>query len=192
MPFRLRSTLVKGNSLIFVRRHTTDVHIRPYAGEDLAALVAVFMTSVHELAASDYTPEQLDAWAPRSPQLAAWRQRLQSLETLVAAEGATLAGFISYSPNGHIDLLYTSPSYARRGVASLLYRSVEGTLASAGVLEAFTEASSVARPFFEHFGFTITETQNVLLGRYSFQRYAMRKPIGKLQGAAYDWRGHGA
>ena len=166
------------------------MRVRPYADEDLAALVAVFTTAVHQLAASDYAPQQLDAWAPRSPDLAAWRQRLRSVETVVAADGATLAGFISYSPNGHIDLLYTSPSYARHGVASSLYRSVEGALASAGVLEAFTEASSVARPFFERFGFTITEAQNVLVGGHSFQRYAMRKAIGKVQvRPANRWRG---
>ena len=160
------------------------MHIRPYADEDLAALVAVFTTSVHQLAVSDYTPQQRDVWAPRSPELAAWRQRLQSLETLVATEGVTLIGFISYSPNGHIDLLYTSPSYARRGVASLLYRSVEGALASAGTLAIFAEASSVARPFFEHFGFVIIEEQNVLVGGCSFRRYAMRKAIGAAASAA--------
>jgi len=160
------------------------VHIRPYADEDLAALVAVFTTSVHQLAASDYAPQQLDAWAPRSPDLAAWRQRLQSLETVVATDGAALIGFISYNLNGHVDLLYTSPSYARRGVASLLYRFVEGALASAGALEIFTEASSVARPFFEHFGFATIEEQNVPVGGCSFRRYAMRKANKAAAGAA--------
>jgi putative acetyltransferase len=157
------------------------MQIRPYAAEDLAALVAVFTTSVHQLGACDYTPRQLDAWAPRSPELAAWRQRLQPLQTVVATEGATLTGFISYDLSGHIDLLYTSPSYARRGVASLLYRCVEGTFAAAGALEIFTQASSVARHFFERFGFTVTEEQDVLVRGCSLRRYAMRKALGQLQ-----------
>jgi putative acetyltransferase len=160
------------------------VRTRPYVDDDLAALVAVFTASVHELAASDYTPQQLDAWAPPSPELVAWRNRLRSLQTLVATHGATLAGFISYSANGHIDLLYTAPAYARRGVASLLYRSAEEALTSAGTVELFTEASSVARPFFEHFGFAITEEQEVLVRGRSLRRYAMRKVIGQTSGAA--------
>ena len=153
--------------------------IRPFSAEDLAALVALFTASVHELAAPYYTPQQLDAWAPRPPNLAAWRERLQSLETVVATHGGALTGFISYEPNGHIDLLYTSPAYARRGVASLLYRCVEGTLASLGAVEIFTEASLAARPFFEHFGFVVAEEDVVLLRDQSFSRYAMRKAIGE-------------
>jgi putative acetyltransferase len=162
-----------------VRPHASTVDIRPYTAEDLAALVAVFTSSVHELAARYYTPQQIDTWAPRPSQLAPWRERLRSLETVVATDAAILIGFISYTSAGHIDLLYTSPSYARRGVASSLYSSVERTLTSAGVRELLTEASLVARPFFERFGFVVSQEQNVLVGGYSFRRYAMRKTVGR-------------
>jgi putative acetyltransferase len=162
-----------------VRPHASTVDIRPYTAEDLAALVAVFTSSVHELAAPYYTPQQLETWAPRPPQLARWRQRLRSLETMVATDAAILTGFISYIPTGHIDLLYTSPSYARRGVASLLYSSVERIVISAGAREIFAEASLLSRPFFERFGLVVSQEQNVLLGGYSFRRYAMRKAVGR-------------
>jgi putative acetyltransferase len=66
----------------------------------------------------------------------------------------------------------------------LLYRSVEAALASAGTLAIFTGASSVARPFFEHFGFVTIEEQNVLVGGCSLRRYAMRKAIAAAAGAA--------
>lgn len=139
----------------------------------------VFTASVHELAAPYYTSQQLDAWAPRPPKAALWHERLQALETLVATHGAALAGFISYSSRGHIDLLYTSPAYARRGVASLLYTRVEATLTSLGVSEIFTEASLVARPFFEHFDFVVAAEDIIQLRGHSLRRYAMRKAIGK-------------
>jgi putative acetyltransferase len=156
-----------------------SVDIRPYTGEDLVALVAIFTASVHELAAPYYTSQQLDAWAPRPPKVAPWFERLQAVETLVAAHGGALAGFISYNPHGHIGLLYTSPAYARRGVASLLYNCVEGRLTSLGVSEIFTEASLAARPFFEHFGFVVAAEDVVQLRGLSLRRYAMRKRIGK-------------
>jgi putative acetyltransferase len=171
-------------------RTRAQLDIRPYTDEDLTALVAIFTSSVHELAARYYTPQQLDTWAPRPPQLARWRQRLRSLKTVVATDAAILTGFISYTPAGHVDLLYTSPSYARRGVASLLYSSVESTLISAGALEILTEASLAARPFFEHFGFVVSQEQNVLLGGCSFPRYAMRKAVGRPQVRPnHRWRG---
>ena len=154
------------------------VDIRPYGAEDLAALVALFTASVHELAAPHYTPEELDAWAPRQPELAPWHERLRSLETVVATHREALAGFVSYAPNGHIDLLYTSPAYARRGVASALYRCAEEALAAMGATEISTEASLVARPFFEHVGLVVTGEDIVLLRGHPFRRYAMRKALG--------------
>lgn len=166
-----------GPSTTSLVRTLARVDIRPYAAEDLAALVAVFTASVHELAARYYTPQQLEAWAPRPPELGPWIDRLQSLETVVATHGEALAGFISYSPNGHIDLLYTSPVCARRGVASALYRFAESALASLGASEILTEASLAARPFFEHFGFAVTAEDDVLLRDHAFRRYAMRKTV---------------
>jgi putative acetyltransferase len=162
----------QGDSLCYI---ADDLGTRPYAAEDLPALVAVFTASVHELAARYYTPQQLDAWAPQPPELAPWRDRLQSLETIVATHGEDLTGFISYTPDGHIELLYTSPAYARRGVASLLYSCVERRLASLDAIYIFTEASLMARPFFERFGFAVTGEDTVLLRDHAFRRYTMRK-----------------
>jgi putative acetyltransferase len=162
----------QGDSLYYIAH---DLDARPYAAEDLPALVAVFTASVHELAARYYTPQQLDAWAPQPPKLAPWRDRLQNLQTIVATHGEDLTGFISYTPDGHIELLYTSPAYARRGVASLLYSCVERRLASLGAIYIFTEASLMARPFFERFGFAVTGEDTVLLRDHAFRRYTMRK-----------------
>ena len=79
--------------------------------------------------------------------------------------------------NGYIGLLYVSPRYPRRGVASLLYREIESTLLLAGVEVLFTEASVMARPFFHRQGFLIAEEQIVSRRGMTFKRYAMRKSI---------------
>jgi len=162
----------QGDSLSYI---ADDLGTRPYAAEDLPALVAVFTASVHELAARFYTPQQLDAWAPQPPKLAPWHDRLRSLQAIVATHGKDLTGFISYTPNGHIELLYTSPAHARRGVASLLYSCVERRLASLGAIYISTAASLMARPFFERFGFAVTGEDTVLLRDHAFRRYTMRK-----------------
>lgn len=39
------------------------VRIRPYAPDDLDATLDVFAASVRRIAARDYTPEQIAAWA---------------------------------------------------------------------------------------------------------------------------------
>lgn len=162
--------------------------VRSYTDADLEAVAAVFTSSVHVLAAAAYDETQRAAWAPQPPDLYYWRKRLRLLRTLVAVQGAEVAGFVSYEPNGHIALLYVAPSYARRGVASLLYGHAENALLSTGVAEFFTEASLVAKPAFERFGFVVTEEQEVSLGGSSFRRYAMRKQLVAAQLRSSPWR----
>ena len=78
---------------------------------------------------------------------------------------------------GHIAFLYSAPAYARRGVASALYRRVESAWIAAGVRELRTEASLLARPFFERHGFDVVEEQTVRRGGVFLRRYAMRKSV---------------
>jgi putative acetyltransferase len=153
------------------------VRIRPYAPSDLEPLVALFTASVHALAAAHYDEAQLSAWAPLSSDIAHWSSRFQAGETLVAEQGALLAGFLTFGADGHIDLLYTHPDFARRGVASRLYARAEEALVRSGARELSTEASQTARPFFESRGFRVVEEQEVVRGDATLRRFAMRKSL---------------
>jgi putative acetyltransferase len=151
--------------------------IRQYQQTDLEPVASLFTESVHLLAVGAYDAEQRMAWAPQPLRLDFWRERLSHLTTLVAEIGGELAGFISYEDSGHIDLLYTAPAHVRSGIATALYGKVENVLGSLGVDELFTQASLVARPFFERQGFRIVDEQRVVLDSVSLQRYAMRKSL---------------
>lgn len=113
----------------------------------------------------------------------AWRSRLARLQVLVAEADNALAGFIGFSTDGHIDLLYTAPEYARRGVASALYGETERCLSASGVRVLCTEASLVAAPFFSLQGFTVaahqrisaSARQRVMRRGVALARYVMRK-----------------
>lgn len=153
------------------------VTTRKYQIQDLSPLVRLFTGSVHELTATAYDESQRFAWASRTPDLDSWQQRLESLDTLVAEDGDRLAGFISYGHDGHIDLIFTAPNYARRGVASALYRQCEENLTALGVSELYTEASVVARPFFQRHGFSVEDERRTTVRGAHFLRYAMRKSV---------------
>lgn len=157
------------------------MQIRPYRDSDLNAVTDLFTASVRHLAAPYYDPAQIAAWAPGPPDLGLWQQRLSRVTTLVAEHGHQLVGFISYRSDGHIDMLFTTPTYTRHGVASRLYRHVESELAAMGVTELSTEASLVARPFFEHHGFRVIEQQRVELRGEVFLRFAMVKQMRTLE-----------
>jgi putative acetyltransferase len=152
--------------------------IRPYRDGDLEQVAQLFTDAVHSLARQHYDEVQRAAWAPRPPDIAEWRQRLAGLRTVLAEEDGRLAGFISYTPAGRIEMLFAAPAAARRGVASELYRHVESLLRALGIKELHTEASLVARAFFERHGFKLREAQLVTRRGASFRRFAMHKSLG--------------
>ncbi len=147
--------------------------IRSSGAADTESIVALFTASVHQIAARSYSPEQLAAWAPESRDLEQWRARLVGLETLHAEFDGELAGFISFSCAGHIALLFTSPAFSRRGVASRLYESAVRKCLAKGVTKLTTEASIEARPFFESKGFKVVEQQAVERNGVQLKRFAM-------------------
>lgn len=158
------------------------MRIRPCQPPDLEPLLALFTASVHGLGRAHYDPAQLAAWAPPAPDLAGWKQRLERAHTLVAEVDGQLAGFLSCQLDGHIDLLFVAPDHARRGVATRLFAQAQAMLVAAGIRELTTEASLVARPFFERQGFIVHETQSVERQGVVLRRHAMRKQLPAAAG----------
>jgi putative acetyltransferase len=159
--------------------------IRPYTPSDLAAVAQIYTDAIHGLAASHYDAVQLAAWAPRPPDLSVWDARLKPIEVLVVQDDAestgALLGFIGYEKDGHIDLMFTSPLAARRGVASQLLSRAEAALRKLGVQKLFTEASLVGRPFFERQGYEVQEEQLVERRGALIRRFAMAKAMAHGQ-----------
>ena len=62
---------------------------------DLPAVLNLFRTSVHTLCRGEYTPAQLDAWAPEDLDNAPWARRVQGQTFLLAEEDGDLMGFAS-------------------------------------------------------------------------------------------------
>ncbi len=149
--------------------------LRAYQAQDLPAIVALFQASVSQLTAQHYDAAQRQAWAPATADMPAWQTRLASLELLIAEDDRVIVGFIGFSLDGHIDLLFTAPSHARQGVATALYAAAEQRLRVAGARELFTEASLVARPFFARQGFSEEQAQTVTRDAVNLQRFVMRK-----------------
>lgn len=155
--------------------------LRPAADTDLPSIVSLFTDSVHQLAARSYTREQRAAWAPETPDLSQWRSRLAKVETLIAESDDTMTGFISFTAYGHIEFLFTAPTFSRRGVASLLYEAAVERLLGKGVRTLTTDASLEARPFFEAKGFTVVEDQTVERDGVQLQRFAMIRYLGQSE-----------
>lgn len=153
------------------------IHLRPYQPRDLPAIVALFQASVSQLTTEHYDAAQRQAWSPEVADMPTWQTRLASLELLIAEDGRAIAGFIGFSLDGHIDLLFTAPGFARQGVASALYVAAERRLQAVGTRELFTEASLVAQAFFARQGFSVQQAQTVTRGAVILPRMLMRKTL---------------
>ena len=151
------------------------MNVRLYQPQDIPSLARLFTESVRSSAASDYSPEQILAWAPDPPDLEHWRRRLSERICLVAELDSEIAGFVSFEPDGHLDHLYVLSRFQRRGVASALVRRLEAKAGSSGIRRIFAEISIIARPFFEHAGFQVIAKQEVKYGGIPFTNYRMER-----------------
>ena len=85
--------------------------LRSYSEKDLKEILALFYDAVHLVAAKDYSPAQLDAWAPRLPDEERWRNSLSAHYALVAEEGGKIVGFGDIDGTGYLDRLYAAADF---------------------------------------------------------------------------------
>ena len=100
--------------------------IRPCVPADAPALRRIFYDAVHTACAADYTPAQLDAWAPKDYDPAAWAETLFCRTVLAAERDGALLGFGSVGPDGYLDLLYVRPERQGQGLGAALCDALEG------------------------------------------------------------------
>ena len=150
------------------------MHIRLYRTADLPALLALFYDTVHTVCAGDYSPAQLDAWAPAKPDASTWDASLRSRTTLVTEEGGNIPGFGNIGPDGHLDLLYVLRDRLRRGVASVLGDFLESLYP---VDRVTVHASETTRPFFEQRGYRLLRPQQVERRGQVLTNYVMEREL---------------
>ena len=72
------------------------MRIRSCGPADLPVLLEIFYQSVHLACTGEYTPAQLDAWAPAEPDFASWGDSLRREIFLTAEEHGSLLGFAAW------------------------------------------------------------------------------------------------
>ncbi|AZZ50200.1 GNAT family N-acetyltransferase [Rathayibacter rathayi] len=153
-----------------------DITIRPYLECDAADTLAVFLAAIAETAAADYEPEQIIAWAGRR-ELPTWHAAMQARNAIVATIGDKLVGFSDVSAAGWIDMMFVSPRFLRRGVASRLLEHLLALADAAGAPDLAADVSITARPFFERHGFVVVAEQHPVRAGVKLTNYRMARRL---------------
>ena len=146
------------------------MQIRRYDPADLDEVVKLFYNTVHIVNAADYTPKQLDAWAPKTMDTSKWAVSLARNSAFVAVEDGII-GFGDITADGYLDRLYVRADSIGQGVGKALCRRLESTVGG----DITTHASITARPFFEKMGYFVVKKQQVERSGVLLTNFIMKK-----------------
>jgi len=131
--------------------------IRRYRPGEEAALFEIYYSAIHLLASRDYSPEQIQAWAPRDLDQGLWATRIRGIHPFVAELAGELVGYADLQANGYIDHFFVSGQHGRHGIGTALMSHLLQEARAASLMELTSDVSRTAQPLFERFGFTVVE-----------------------------------
>ncbi|MEM7651935.1 MAG: GNAT family N-acetyltransferase [Pseudomonadota bacterium] len=153
------------------------ITIRSLQTDDIDASRHLFFRAVHQGAASHYTAEQLNAWAPQPPERNAWEERLQNQSCFMAVQDGVLIGFMTLTESGYLDLAFVEPKMIGKGIAHQIYGALEVFAASRNLMQLATDASLVAVPFFTRHGWEVVKNQTVERSGVTLKNVSMMKQL---------------
>ncbi len=149
---------------------------------DEAALFRVHHSAIHQIARRDYTPEQLDAWAPDNLDPELWARHMQSIQPFVAEEHAEAVGYADVQSSGYIDHFFVSGFRPRQGIGARLMERIHAEAAALGLTELTADVSRTAQPFFERHGFHVVEQRVPVVRGVVVPNAFMRKVLSADRG----------
>ncbi len=152
--------------------------VRRYQQGEEDAIWNLFFNTTRKVNSRDYTPAQINRWAPEGRDPMEWAMRLQRTNPFVAIESGEIVGFAELESDGHIDCFYCHHDWQRRRVGRTLFHTVEAEANALGLRELYAEVSTTAEPFFTAMGFRIEEERTPIICGSPAKQFLMRKGIG--------------
>ena len=156
------------------------MNVRRFINGDETALFRVFFSAVHDTASRDYTPEQVDAWAPAHIDPDLWAGHRRALRPFVVEHEKEIVGYADLQPNGYIDHFFVSGSYALQGIGTLLMKNIQKEAQLLGIDEMTSDVSKTAEPFFVRHGFQVVKRGFPIRRGVTLQNALMRKQLHQL------------
>jgi putative acetyltransferase len=153
------------------------MNIRRFQLGDEVALFGVYFSAIHQLAARDYTHEQLHAWAPADMDMTLWAHRMREISPFVAELHGALVGYADVQQDGYIDHFFVSGAHGRQAIGSHLMARIHEEARRLNLTELTSDVSATAEPFFAYHGFGIVERRCPVRRGVALHNALMRKPL---------------
>jgi putative acetyltransferase len=135
------------------------VAVRPMRSDEGRRFLEVHHESVRALAAKDYPPHVIDAWAPTpisDERLERFLQNMDKEIRLIAELGGEPVGIGALViAKSELRACYVLPSATRRGVGSALVAEIERIAREHAIRELHLESSANAEPFYSALGYRV-------------------------------------
>jgi putative acetyltransferase len=153
------------------------MEIRRFKLGDEAALFRVYFTAIHGVASRDYSPEQIEAWAPADLDVDLWANRVQKIRPFVVDFDNEIVGYADVQPDGYIDHFFVAGSHPRQGIGTQLMTRIHEEARSLGLTVLTSNVSKTAERFFALHGFHVVERRFPVLRGVTLQNALMRKEL---------------
>lgn len=137
-------------------------------------ITELFYDSVHSIDPAIYSTVQKNTWASFPINYKNWSERLEQKRPYLLLIDKKVAGFIELEPDGHIDCAYVSPAFQGKGVGTSLLKFVINRAKELGLDGLYVEASIVAKPLFQKFGFVQLKENKIIKNQVELINYSMR------------------
>jgi putative acetyltransferase len=153
------------------------MRIRNVKRADVPQIARLYYETVRRVNARDYSPGQIQAWAPRVYPNAFWQRRFRRYRVLVAEVADTVIGFVELARTGDIDCLYVHHAHQHHGVGAALMARVEREARRRHNARLRADVSITAQPFFRRMGFTVVRRQVRIYRGRPFNLAVMEKRL---------------
>jgi putative acetyltransferase len=151
--------------------------IREYKPEDATHLWDLFFNTIRNVNIQHYSQTQVEAWAPSDFSMEVWRSKMDKIRPFVAELEGVVVGYTDLQENGLIDHFFCHHEYQGRGVGRQLMSHVLNLAKQQGLKRVFSEVSITARPFYEHFGFSVVNEQTIEVRGQTMNNFMMEKRL---------------
>ncbi len=155
------------------------ITVRDFQSGDEAATFPVFFSAVHEVASAHYSPEVIEAWAPRDTDPQRWAERIQGIQPFVALREGDIVGYADLQDSGYIDHFFVSARAQRIGVATALMARIHASAKERGIEQLFSDVSLSAQGFYQRCGFSLQEQQVFFFRGQAMRNARMEKRLDR-------------